>query len=214
MERERSTKIVIILILVASIIGLTIGFGAFSSTLTISSSAKVTPSSSGFNVSFSRASTSVTTGSVTPTKSPTSLTASSATLSGTTISGLNATFTEPGQSVTYSFYAYNAGQYVAYLKNITYGNASGGTSNRVCTANTGTTASLVTAACDDITLSVKVGSMAATTTSKTGITSHSLAKGSAEAVVVTLTYAAGGDRADGDFTVNFGNVTLEYRTAD
>lgn len=214
MERERGTKIIIIFVLLAGIIGLTIGFGTFSSTLTVSSSAKVTPSSSGFNVSFSRSNTSVTTGSVTPTKSPTSITAGSATLSGTTISGLSATFTEPGQSVTYSFYAYNAGQYIAYLKNITYGNASGGSSNRVCTANTGTTASLVTAACDDITISVKVGSMAATTTSKTGITGHSLAKSSAEQVIVTLTYAANGDRADGDFTVSFGNITLEYRTAD
>lgn len=214
MERERGTKIIIIFVLLAGVVGLTIGFGMFSSTLTVSSSAKVTPSSSGFNVSFSRTNTSVTTGSVTPTKSPTSLTAGNATIASTTISGLSATFTEPGQSVTYSFYAYNAGQYIAYLKNITYGNASGGTSNRVCTANTGTTASLVTAACDDITLSVKVGSMSAVTTSKTGITSHSLAKGSAETVVVTLTYAAGGDRADGDFTVSFGNVTLEYRTAD
>ena len=49
MEKGRKIKILSIIALVVSIIGMTLGFAAFSSTLTISSSASVTPNASDFN---------------------------------------------------------------------------------------------------------------------------------------------------------------------
>lgn len=217
MEKERSSKVITIVALCIAVIGLSVGFAVFSNSLVINSSANVNPSSSAFNVDFSSSSTSVSTTSVTPTKSPTSLTAGSATISNSgnpTVSGLTVTFTEPGQSVVYTFYAHNTGAYIAYLNSITYGNASGGSSFKTCTAGSGTTASLVTAACDDITVSVKVGSDSAVTSTKSGISNHTLAIGANETVIVTIAYASGGDRADGDFTVNFGNISLLYSSAD
>ena len=46
------------------------------------------------------------------------------------------------------------------------------------------------------------------------ITGHTLAKASGELVTVTLEYEAGADRADGDFTVAFGDITLNYSSVD
>lgn len=48
MERKRKQKILMIIVLIISIASVSIGFAAFSKTLTISSSAKVTPTDDGF----------------------------------------------------------------------------------------------------------------------------------------------------------------------
>jgi hypothetical protein len=217
MKKNKSSKIIALVALVVAIVSLSIGFAAFSSSLKISSSAKVSPSSSTFSVKFSSSNTSLATSAITPTKSPTTITATNASISNSTnptISGISATFTEPGQSVVYTFYAYNSGQYDAYLKSIVYANASGGSSSKVCTAGTGTTDTLVQAACDDISIKVKVGSLSEVSGSKSSITGHSLLKGAYEQITVTITYASSGDRADGDFTVAFGDITLLYKSAD
>jgi hypothetical protein len=206
MEKNRSSKF-----------SLSVGFAAFSNSLVIKSSAKVTPNSSTFNVDFSSSGTSLATTAVAPTKTPTTLTATSAAIDNTsdpTISNLSVTFTEPGQKVVYTFYAYNAGQYDAYLKSITYANVTGKTAAKVCTAASGTTDTLVQAACDDITVSVKVGDLSEVSGSKASITGHTLAKGAFEQVTVTIEYASNGDRADGDFTVAFGDITLLYSSAN
>lgn len=215
MEKNRNTKIIAIAALLVAIVGLSVGFAAFSNTLTISSSASVTPSDSTFNVDFSSSKTSVVTNAITPTVSSTDVTATNATIDNSAspkITNLSAKFTEPGQSATYTFYAYNAGEYDAYLKSIVY-SAVSGSDTKTCTAGTNTTQSLVDAACDDITVSVKVGSESAVTGSKTDFTGHSLTKSTGEEIVVTIAYTSGGDRADGDFTVKFGDITLTYSSA-
>ena len=102
----------------------------------------------------------------------------------------------------------------AYLKSIIYGNATGETATKVCKAKEGTTDELVQKACNGISLKVKVGSEAETASGLGSISGHSLAKTKAEAITVTLEYAAGAERADGDFTVSFGDVTLNYSSAD
>ena len=214
---NRGSKIVAVIALCVAVVGVTLGFAAFSNSLNIKPSADVAPDASTFNVDFSSSNSSLSTDPVTPTKSPGSLVATNATISNEgdpTISGLSATFTAPGQSVTYTFYANNIGEYNAYLNSITFANASSGDSFKVCTPGGGTTASLVTAACEDITVSVKVGSETETTSSQASITGHSLAKGAYEEIVVKIDYAAGGDRADGPFDVDFGNIALTYSSVD
>lgn len=217
MERERSTKVIAIVALLVGVIGLSVGFAAFSNTLNISSSATVNPDETTFNVDFSTSDTAVETDPITGVATPNTVTFGNGTIDNTTNptdSGLKANFTAPGQKVVYSFYAYNAGQYVAYLKNITYANVAGKDAARVCTAAEGVTDALVQAACDDITLSVKVGSEAAVTGTTSNITSHSLATNAADVVEITIEYAADGDRSDGNFDVAFGDVSLEYRSVD
>ena len=148
---------------------------------------------------------------------PESITATTATIDNSNnpiISNLSATFKEPGQKAVYTFYAYNAGELEAFLKSIVYANVAGETSNKVCKAKAGTTDALVQKACEGISLKVKVGNEAETSSGIGSISSHSLAKNVGETVTVTLEYAADAARADGDFDVSFGSVTLNYSSVD
>lgn len=224
MEKDRNTKIIAIAALLVGVVGLSLGFAAFSNTLTISSSAEVTPDENTFNVDFSA----TTSGDkseapvvpvLTPSTAVTGFSADEATIdnsgAGTPkITGLHATFTEPGQKATYTFSAKNIGEYEAFLKSIAFENVTGESTTKVCTPGTGTTATLVNAACEDINVSIKVGSEAVATGSVGSITNHSLAIDANDPIVVTIEYATNGHRADGDFTVAFGDIVLTYSSVD
>ncbi len=216
MEKDRGSKVIAIAALLVAVIGLSVGFAAFSSTLTISSSANVKPNSDTFKVVFSSNGTSLTTEAVNGAVTGTGASATAATINNDTnptISGLAATFTEPGQKVVYTFYAHNSGEYEAFLKSVTYANVSGNSKPKVCTAGSGTTEDLVTNACDDISVKVNVGTTN-TTASTADITGHNLLKSAFEQITVTIEYAANGDRADGDFSVAFGDISLVYSSVD
>lgn len=206
MKKEIDFKYALLLIIVAVICFMGVGFAAFTNTLTIKSSAEVTADENNFKVLFSSNSTSNSTTAITPTKNPTTLTANSATVSDLTLSNLGATFTQPGQSVTYTAYVRNTGVYDAYLKSVSVG-------PKTCTAKTGTTETLVTQACNGISVSVKIGNDTALTQSNSSISGHKLEKSTYETVVVTFEYKTGSAYADGDFSVVFGDITLDYSTA-
>lgn len=217
MEKNRNAQVIAIVALVVAVLGLSVGFASFSNVLNIQSSANVKPDSSTLNVDFSSSIDSVTVAEITPTATPNSIVTTNATIDNSadpTISNLSATFTEPGQSAVYKFYAYNAGELNAYLKSIVYANAAGSNATKVCTAKEGTTDALVQKACENILVKVKVGNELETATGKASITGHSLAKKTGEMITVTLEYAAGAERTDGDFSVAFGNITLNYSSAD
>lgn len=207
---NKNSKVIALVALVVAVVGLGVGFAAFSSTLTISSSATVTPNANTFKVLLSNSQTAVASGNVTGTAS-TGATAGTATVSADTlkITGLKANFTAPNQTVSYTFYAHNTGEYIAYLTQVT-GIAK---ANCVAKAGGGATPGLVTAACNHITIKVSVGATEFTA-SNTAIKSHSLAKGAKETVVVTITYAETTDRVDGPVDVSFGDITLKYSSVD
>ena len=213
MKDNKEYKIISIIALILGAVGVTLGYAAFSSTLTIASSAQVNPAATNFNVDFSSSASAVVTDEITPSlnKTATGFSATNATIDNSSdpvISNLVATFTEPGQSVTYSFYAYNAGEYTAYLNGI---NFSG---TKTCTAKAGTTQALATNACSGINLSVKVGNDDATTTSVGTISGHSLTKNASEPIVVTIEYATGSAIADGNFDVTLPDIVLNYDSLD
>ncbi|MBQ9071546.1 MAG: hypothetical protein IJY25_00105, partial [Bacilli bacterium] len=187
-----------------------------SSSLLIKSSLSVDPDSSTFSVVFSSSSTALETNAITPTVNPTTLTATKATIdnSGTypTIENLSATFTEPGDSVSYTFYARNTGKYDAYLTSIVFQNLEIGVFKN-CIAMPGTSETLVASACNSISATVTVGSESATSTTL-GIEDHELLQGNSETVTITLSYGSNGTRADGPFEVNFGNIYLTYGTQE
>lgn len=217
MEKNRNVQVIAIIALVVGIFGLSIGFAAFSSVLNIQSSANVKPDSSTMNVDFSSAEDKVALAEIIPTATPSTIVTTNGVIDNSgdpTISQLSATFTEPGQSAVYKFYAYNAGELTAYLKSIVFGNVAGENVTKKCTAAEGTTDALVQKACEKISVSVKVGDELATTTGKASITGHNLAKATGEMVTVTLAYEENAERADGDFTVAFGDITLNYSSAD
>ena len=213
MEGEKGSKVIAIIALCVCVTGLSLGFAAFTSELTINSDATVSPEVSTFNVDFTTTSGSVVAGKVTPTV--VGATADDAVIdnAGTDseIENLVVHFTEPGQSATYSFYAHNAGEYVAYLNDITFNNVSGKDAFKVCTAGDKTDQALVDKACANIKLTLTVGSDAnLISTDKTMAASeHALTSKTSEPVTVKVEYT-GTDRADGDFEVAFGDIGLSY----
>lgn len=219
---NQNVKILAIAALLVAVVGVSIGFAAFSRTLTIEAGANVTPTDD-FNVVFSKSNSSVTTegGVDASSKTPSTLTTSTAVIAndatgGPKISNLHATFSQPGQSATYTFYAYNNSSYDAYLTNLIFTPAS-----TKCTASSGSTVttSLMNAACPDINIKVTVGSGDSNTANVTAskqVTQHSLAAGSAELVTVVISYdtVSGQTLADGAFDVDFGTIQLKYKTVD
>lgn len=219
METNKGTRVIAVIALVVAVVGVSLGFAAFSSNLSIKPQATVTPDDSTFDVNFSSTDTTPSTSAIVAVTDPNTVVATNATINNTgepVISGLSATFTEPGQKATYTFYAHNAGQYAAYLRSISYKNAESASAPKVCTAISGTTQSLVDSACGDIELTVKVGSESAVNGTTTNIRNHSLAKGGFEPIVVEIKYNenASSSRADGDFTVKFGDIALNYSSVD
>lgn len=234
MEKDRGGKAIAIVALMIGVVGLTIGFAAFSNTLTIKSEALVTPDASLFNVDFSNENavnkTAVTTGGVVPTLSPstpvTGFAGETATInndnaSGPIIQNLKATFTSPGQSVTYEFYTKNIGELKAYLNSVNFSNATGAETFKTCakvtegkTATEQATDALVTAACEGISLTLTLGSENFTATKARSAfstaTAHDLESTGSEKVTVVISYAANSEQADGDFTVKFGDIQLVY----
>lgn len=226
MERERGTKAIAIVALLVAVVGLTLGFAAFTRELNISSTANVTPENN-LSVLFSTSNSEQIAGTVSgdvtkgyvegAANNPSADSATIAADGSTTISGLKAKFTNPGQTVTYTFYAHNDGAFDAYLTNITFKQVSGTQELRTCNLATGTTEAYGNAACQDITIKVEIGegtSLVSANDSTTGISGHKLAKGAFEKVVVTIDYPAGSDMSDGDFDVTFGDLTLTYSTVD
>lgn len=218
MERDRGTKVIAVIALVVAIVGLSVGFAAFTSQLTINaSSSTVNPSDSAFAVKFSTTASKVEKGEVTPEVTPGEVdgfSGNQATISDDkTITNIGGTFTAPGQSIKYEFFVRNDGEYDAYLKSIIYSNVDE-TSNIKCEALSTTTPALVEKACKGFELKVEVGSHNTATSTVASITEQKLAKKTDEKVVVTLTYKPDAERADGDFTVKFGAITLNYSSSD
>ena len=218
MSDNKNYKLIAIIAILVGAIGVAIGYSAFSSNLNISATAEVSPNNL-FSVVFSSSNQSVQTDPIVPSLNPNNtqgFTATNATINnaaegGPTISNLKATFKEPGETVTYSFNAYNNGEYIAYLNKILF------TGSKQCTPGEGTTSGLVTSACNGINMSVTVGENAKEVTASATQdvpTGHSLATSTAEPVVVTITYTSGSAIADGDFTVTFPSVQLQYSSVD
>lgn len=217
MEKNRKNKILAIIILLIAVGGLSLGFSAFSTALNIKSSASVKSKGDTFKVVFSSSSTALETNPIAPTKTPITLSATNATIDNTqtpTISNLSATFDEPGQKVSYTFYAYNSGRYDSYLKSITYKNVTNQNKNKVCTPIGEVNNELIQSACNGIKLKVKVGATSEITGTLNNITEHRLLKGNFEPIILTIEYESSATIADGDFSVKFGDVSLDYSSID
>lgn len=204
---NKNTKVLAIVALLVAVVGTSIAFAAFTASLTIKPSAEVTGDASKFNVGFSTASGSIKAGTVAGSVLPDgSGTAAGATLAATTISGLKANFTKETATATYSFYVHNAGAIGAYLTNVAFSKAK-----PTCTAKTGSTTNttLLNAACSKVTIKVNVNDTDySKTTAVTG--APVLAAGSSIPIKVTISAAAGSRTVDGDYTVDFGDITLTY----
>lgn len=202
MEKERKNKKILLVILLLLIIGLSIGFAAFTAQLRIQSSANVSPDPKNFKVIFSSSSSSSVEG--TPVYGG-EATGGAFGKDATTISGLNAKFTAPGQTATWTFYAFNSGEYNAFLNKVNLG--------KINCVPAGADPAKVAEAAKGINIKINVGGQEYTSTNE-AIDSHTLAKKTGERVVVTLTYENNSAPVDGNFDVVIGDITLEYNSAD
>lgn len=234
MERERKKKIIIASVLMIAVIGISIGFAAFSNNLKISASSDVEPlntlkvlfSSSNIVQEEVASNIQVDLLPLDETASYPGFTASTPIMNNDdatapTLSNLKANFVRPGESVTYTLYIHNLSNYDAQLESIAFGNKS-------CVAKAGTNQTLVDNACDEIDISVTVGggvdeptavTKTQNTSSSNAVTNHVLAAGKYETVTITLSYAnlsstTGNTDINGDFNVTFGDVTLTYTSAN
>ena len=228
----RNRQGITIAALIVAIIGLSVGFAAFSNTLTIRSTASVNPGSENFVVKFSKVSNADQTGSSYPIIPIISAANVEAGVTGgdgeidssnpLLLTGLQANFNAPGQSVSYKLYVRNTGHYTAYLTNLDFKDIAGGDSFIDCSGNDVTTA-LKTAACNDISVSVTIGGTDGvggdTYTSRdqtltNEINTITLNAGASAEVYVTINYAANNHYVDGNMTVTFGDIMLEYRSVN
>ena len=219
-SKDRTYQVVAIVGLIVGVMALTIGFAAFTTTLTIQSAAEVAPGAQTLDVVFSTSSNSVAAGSVSGVATGESgASGDSATLSGTSITGIKANFTKPGQTVTYTFNVYNNSAYTAYLNEVIFKNVTGSSpaAFKVCSAKSGSAnpaTNNIDTACNGITLTLTVDDLS-TTTSKTpseilALGNKTIAASVGKTVTVVIEYATGSAVPDGDISVAFGDIELKY----
>ena len=185
MEHTRKQKLFIVMALFIAIASLSIGFAAFSTTLNISSSASVNPNSDNFKVKFSSSADSLAVNPIKPEVSGVERpNASNATIINSltpSISNISVTFANWGYA-SYTAYIRNEGEYTAYLNSIIFNG------DKVCAAVGDTSESLVQEACEDISISVKIGEDATRYTETTEFSNVSLEKGASTSINIVELY--------------------------
>ena len=220
-SKDRTYQVIAIVALVIGVCALTVGFAAFTTNLTISSAADVTPSSSVLDVVFSTSNSSAVTGSVLGNATGNvGASGDTATLTNTTVTGIVAHFTEPGQKVTYEFNVYNNSQFTGYLTGIAFNDVSGHAGEtKVCTPTTGSSnpATVYTNACNNIALKLTVGNTGSELVNGISASKSAAQINDTTGLAATASYPAkveieytGTAIADGEFSVSFGDIVLTY----
>ena len=240
MERNNG-KIIALVALVVAVIGLSIGFAAFSTQLSIGTAANVNSGAvSNWNVGFSTDGTGIvnssddtsdtvsgTTGS---NDSNGTLTVTKYTLSQAT----NATLDfDTNTSVSYTLYIKNKGTATAYLDKVDFGNVSltctnvagsssswiEGSSTAGTLASNGNTSTISSSDCATLfSVSLSINGTPYSTTAS-NISGVSIAGGASVPVVLTLSYNSSNASAvaianslDGDITVSAGTIVVDYKS--
>ena len=232
MRKDKKLRVVAIIALTISVLGLTLGFAAFSNTLTISSSATVSPDASDFKLVFYGVEditkfdkygdfvTEITS----PVKSEPLLqykaTATPAVIDNEalTIKNINITYTEPGDNAAYYFLIKNEGKYSVYITKEDFMEFANNFSNPTCVAKEGTTDSLVQEACKGID-----GYLLSSDYAKYDHFDSQYPKDSSDYMeipvggyadlIITFSYSRFSlGRADGDFEIIYNDAKLNYST--
>ena len=115
MEKERGAKVIAIVALLIAVVGLTIGYAAYSTTLTIDGTANVDPATWDIHFAYKSGD------SLTAAKTGNAVENTAPSLASTTISGFDVTLKAPGDSVTYNFLVVNGGTLPASLDTFNMG---------------------------------------------------------------------------------------------
>lgn len=230
MEKSRKTKVLLIVALVLSVAGMSLGFAAFSTTLNISSSATVTPTADDFKIkiygftSEEAAQTFISTGELS--EESISDEYSIALTSGNvndaenavinndnlSISNINGTFISDQSGIYYLFLIINEGTYDAYFNIKDYFSSLGSINYNyypTCIPVEGTTPELVEASCNGFEQAINFMDLSMNPLSKENDV-YFLAKEDAIFMFVTIDYLH--NYADGPFDVQFKDLQLEFTT--
>lgn len=233
MKKERHSKIFTIIALALTLVALTLGFAAFSTTLNISSNATVSPNQEDFKITIygmqdeeavkdiqengtldeSKLSSTISY----PAYDSSNVTAEIATINNSThtISNINAGFVDPGYEAVYFFVIKNEGKYDAYLDltGYTYENEEYHPEEAItgtCTPGEGTTASLVEETCSSVVTTLALVDLE--NQSETGDTVLTIPKDKSIILGFLVGYIEPDVRADGPFTVTFDDFKLNFST--
>ena len=232
MNKDKKLRLVAIIALTISVLGLTLGFAAFSNTLTISSSATVSPDASDFKLVFygvedvtkfdstgdyrCQITSSVKSEPVTANKA--TATAAIIDNEASTIKNVNVTFVEPSDYAAYYFRIENEGKYSVYITEEDFMEFASAFSNKTCVAKEGTTDSLVQEACkgiDGYVLSTEYTYGYQFDSQNLSVNSDymEIPVGGYADLIIDLSYSGSLFlRADGDFDVIYNDAKLNYST--
>lgn len=197
MEKERGAKVIAIVALLIAVVGLTVGYAAYSSTLTINGTANVDPASWKVNFGYKTGDslTGTINGHATENTAPT--------LADTTISGFDVTLKAPGDSVTYNFLIKNSGTLNAKLANFTMGTLT-------CAPNASSSISPedATKLCGELTYTLTYADGSTITTDTT------LDAGNSKELVLKLEWPSASTLSvSDDVKVTIGTTTFVYQQA-
>lgn len=156
MEKERGAKVIAVIALLIAVVGLTVGYAAYSETLTISGTATVDPAN--WDVHFAYK----TGDSLIATKTGSAAESTAPTLTATSVSGFAVVLKAPGDSVTYEFSVKNTGTLDAKLTTFNMGQIT-------CAPNTSSTISQqdATNLCNELNYTLTYAGGTAITTGET-----------------------------------------------
>ena len=236
MEKDKTGRIIAIVALFVAVISLSLGFAAFSTRLTIDTSANVTSNTSNWNVGFSVDGTNIADVSTASTKAanesgnPGVIDVKKYTISQNTQATLSTT---NGSSVSYNLSILNKGSIPAYLDSVNFDNVTVSCSNAAAgssrviegTANAGTSVTggnsttISDADCAKmfgVTLSIDSVNYTSTPSNPSG----TIVAGGSAPVVLTVAYK-GTEEAnnvaatlDGDIIVTIGTISVVYTSAN
>jgi len=223
MEKERNTKIIAIAALVVAVVGLSIGFAAYSRSLDITDiEAGVSTEDTELDVFFDNDTTKSNELAVVKGVGAAAVTNETGAVinnvelnsnsdTNPTISNFRAAFTEKGQEVTYTFYVYNNSAHTAYLESANFLTAD--PDHKTCEAVGNVDATNLEHACEEINMYLEIGDAQILSTKGDSFASHSIAAGEWKEVVVRIAYdGTQYSLPDGDMKVIFDGIRLGYTT--
>lgn len=218
MEKSYS-KIWVLVALIISVLALSIGFAAFSTSLRISEGSDnvtITPFDNFSNsVIFETGSLNCSIEKGTATSEAAVVSVGELADNNTLWRGLSVNLQQPGDSVTCTATVKNTGEYTAYLKNIKFNAPLGCTS-----ATSGNTYTAQICGAQGINAKATVGSHNATTTAistnnlESIATSNNMISGASSTLTVKVAYPSTSPSADENITITIPQITLDYSSSN
>lgn len=193
------TKNILMALLIVGIVAMTVAYAVLTQRLNINSNAKVLKRSSSWNVHFANLSNPTTTGYARVNQGEELVLDSNS----TTLSGLTATLSAPGDSVSYTFDIVNSGTINAKIN--TDGVHLASVASATCTGNPAPTSADCTLVKNNLTYTLKY-------TDNSNITAgDKLAAGASKNVTLTITYSASAtDVPSNDVTITGLDSYIDY----